>query len=84
MNLKLDRYYMHKDCKDVCIYIEDYDEYNAPKNVFTVEWWNLGYTGAPWPISSQEKMTVLDQDIPNWIDVTEIMFNKRNESGLPK
>lgn len=58
---------MHEKSMDVAFKIDrrQYQDYKRKKLRGT--WWNLGYTGNPWPaIHLQQTITILTEDWPKW------------------
>lgn len=59
------RYFMHENAMDVCFYVLEV----RPNGQSLGMWYNLGYTGNPWPI---DEAGIFEAWINgNWRDVTE-------------
>lgn len=74
--------YMHKNAMDVAFQPCTIEFLNETHVEVNGNWYNLGYMGRPWFIDSSNFILSLDET-KDWVDVTETMFNKRENSGLP-
>lgn len=77
------RIYMHENAMDVCIMVHKAFLVSGQSRFkVRVEWYNLGYAGAPWQVGVVETVDIKN---PNeWRDITSLIFNVRTEPGLPK
>lgn len=79
------RFYMHKNSMDIAVKVYDIRTSQEPGLVYALcEWWNLGYSGKPWVIEPIPSWLPLRKDyLSEWHDITDKLYNKRVESGLP-
>lgn len=75
--MRLNRYYMHENCLDICVYVIRFKDNNP-----IVLWINLGYVGKPFMTSNMETELTIN-DINKWHDITEKINVPRTASGLP-
>lgn len=68
-------FYMHPACMDLCL-----RELIKPDGSASYEWWNLGYTGEPWPIDN----AIVPRNFEQWVNITKLVNMPRREPGLPK
>ena len=75
-------YIMHENSMDVCIKI-DGAYYTSEGDARVIgEWYNLGYTGNPWPCEISKRLIKINkQDINKWKKIDP--FVKRTKSGRP-
>lgn len=65
--LKVGNFYMHTKAMDVCVQIME----DLGSGTYTVQWWNLGSVGTPWPVPADEQQIYMHPDV--WTDITEQM-----------
>lgn len=86
----VNRFYMHKNCLDVCFAVvrmfPDQPHPNKPIRAYLVEgmWYNLGYSGRPWPCSDMEQIFIEQGRLGEWTDVTPNLHLVRSMPGVPK
>lgn len=83
MSMIKGRFYMHKNCMDVCVRVVGNVYEGTTKLKFKGEWWNLGYAGEPFPILPSSRVAIFKSTLPEWIDITAKINNVRAQPGLP-
>lgn len=76
-------FWMHENCKDVCIELLKFWQFKAGFYTLKVRWWVLGYTGNPYYSDVQETIEIKKEDWKKWHDITNRMQVKRSKPGLP-
>lgn len=66
------QYYMHENAMDVCVKVLSAE---PGSNKCTVEWWNLGYTGNPWPLEGEGPPQI--NITSAWRNITELVNKPR-------
>lgn len=69
--MKIGAYFKHEKHMDVCVRVLK----AAPDEGWWVEWYNLGYTGNPWPLG-QKDIVYLNG---NWEDISNKIHIPRAE-----
>lgn len=58
---------MHEKAMDVCFKVKGFKLNDDGSKRFIGHWWNLGYTGNPWPCEYTTRLfTVEAQDLSKW------------------
>lgn len=63
------QFFKHPKNLDVCVLVVD----ETSDGRHLVEWWNLGFTGSPWPIGETQYIKIT----PEWINITDTMRQPR-------
>lgn len=69
--MQIGQFYKHPKFKDVCVQVID----DLPDGRYLVEWWNLGYTGNPWPMGVTDYIYING----NWENITNKMKDVRGQ-----
>lgn len=78
-------FYMHENGMDCCLEIMRIQYSDSKRVIIKARWWNLGYSGNPWPIFPQfETVKIKAEDRPKWKNITHLMNIPRKKSGLPE
>jgi hypothetical protein len=74
---------MHKNSMDVAIMV--ISSQNMEENVNIDGYWiNLGYTGNPWVLDGNVKLTIpQDKFSSEWVDISDKYLNPRTKPGIP-
>jgi len=76
---------MHEKMMDVCFEIVKIQYRDDKVYKLKGTWWNLGYTGNPYVIDRNAKITIKAGDWNKWKKLTlDKVHTKRTESGVPK
>lgn len=62
--IKSGEYYMHQNAMDVCVLVLE----TQANGMALVEWYNLGYTGNPWQIPTDQQLIYMHPDV--WQNIT--------------
>ena len=78
-------FWMHKHAMDVFIEVVRLQYRDMKRTRLKIRWWNLGYVGNPYCISSKiETVTIKTTDLANWHQLTNRQLNTpRLAPGLP-
>lgn len=69
------QFYMHDKALDVvALVLKDHGSFT-----YEIQWWNLGTTGNPWPVSSQTERLYMHPDV--WTNVTDKLDIPRYENA---
>lgn len=66
--------YMHRNAMDLCIQVLKIQYRDSRRIKLKVRWWNLGYTGNPWPLE-MERIEIKTSDWLNWRPLSFEDFN---------
>jgi hypothetical protein len=73
VQIKPGKFYMHEKAMDACVLVQSVHD----NGTCTVEWYNLGYTGNPWPIMDEQQTIYMHPDV--WHDITELVSTPRDQ-----
>lgn len=70
MKFEVGKNYMHKDAMDVYMHVDDVISSDKWTTLMEVTWFNLGYTGHPWPVESD--LAIISSALAiNWQELPE-------------
>jgi len=76
---------MHETAMDVCFELDKIQYQDSKILKLKGSWWNLGYSGKPYKIESNVKLTINTDDWLKWKKFDYGMLTtKRTKSGMPK
>ena len=86
MKFEKQKFYMHRNMKDVCIEVCAVMDQTVRHVMLQVRYWNLGYMGRPWLIEDKtSNIFIQTQDIPEWLHIDEeLLTTVRFSDGPPK
>jgi hypothetical protein len=64
MQFKPGNFYMHEKSMDACVRVLE----DIGSGTYEVTWWNIGFVGTPWPITSEPQRIYMHPDV--WTDIT--------------
>lgn len=79
---------MHKESMDIAFKIITSIEIGERgdgrhRTVLIGDWLNLGYTGNPWIIKHSARIEIPQDQMCEWVDITDKYKKKRTSPGLP-
>jgi hypothetical protein len=86
ITVEVGQFYMHKAAMDLCIEVialigGEFEDTQAVRAVF----WNLGYSGKPWRVSTQDAVQYFKMYLPDWVHLDyDLLVTTRHVSGPPK
>ncbi len=69
-------FYMHRNAMDCFIEITRIQYQDLERLKARVRWLNLGYTGNPWVIRSNDAIEIKVNDLKNWISINPLTHRK--------
>lgn len=77
-------FYMHKNAMDCCIQVGSVRHRDPSQLVVAFRFFNLGYSGKPWPLSGYLVQEFDSSDfLMNWVNISDKVNLKRTKPGVP-
>jgi hypothetical protein len=73
--LQVGKFYMHNKSMDVCALVHE----ALGDNNYSIQWFNIGYVGTPWPIEPFVQQIYMHPDV--WTDITDKLYTPRPQWG---